>query len=159
MEVRGILKGLVGIIMIGCFFYQMWPLFEEFLSELKTVTVSYKEKYAVEFPNFAFCDSTAFTENIGIIANFTLYNSSTFNVDDEVSMVNSQFSLENGLIKDLTGTYTVQYFPTTCNGYCKLYEFHGEHRVGTIIGKLYEAINIFAAIIVAILVFQCLRCL
>ena len=131
MEVRGILKGLVGIIMIGCFLYQMWDLFDQFLGELRTVAVSFEKKNAVEFPSFAFCDSTAFTENIGIIANFTLYNSSTFNVEGEVSMVNS-------LIHDLTGTYTVQYFPTTCNGYCKLYEFHGEHRVGTIIGKLYE---------------------
>ena len=130
MEVRVILKGLVGIIMIGCFLYQMWDLFDQFLGELRTVAVSFEKKNSVEFPSFAFCDSTAFTKKIGITSNTTLYNSSTFYVDVDV-----EFSLENGLIKDLSGSYTVQYLPTTFNGYCKFYEFTGENQVSTLVGE------------------------
>ena len=123
MEVRGILKGLVGIIMIGCFLYQMWDLFDQFLGELRTVAVSFEKKNAVEFPSFAFCDSTAFTKKIGITSNTTLYNSSTFYVD-----VDMEVSIENC-------SYTVQYLPTTFNGYCKFYEFTGEVQVGTTVGE------------------------
>ena len=126
MEVRSILKGLVGVIMIVCFFYQMWDLFGEFLSGLKTVAVSFEEKLSIEFPSFAFCDSAAFKKKIGITSNATLYNSSTFNVEVEASIPYTN---------DLEGTYTIQYVPTTFNGICKLYEFIGEHKVSTVIGK------------------------
>ena len=126
MEVRSILKGLVGVIMIFCFFYQMWDLFGEFLSGLKTVAVSFEEKLSMEFPSFAFCDSAAFTKKIGITANATLYNSSTFNIEVHASL---------RYTNDLEDTYTIQSVPTTFNGYCKLYEFIGEHKVSTVIGK------------------------
>ena len=62
MEVRVIVKGLLGIIMIACFLYQMRDLFNQFLDEKKTVAVAFEEHDGVEFPNFAFCDSKAFTE-------------------------------------------------------------------------------------------------
>ena len=130
MEVRGLLKGLVGIIMIGCFLSQMWDLFDQYLSELKTVAVSFREKKAIEFPSIAFCDSTAFRKRIGVTANTTLYNATAFKVED--------VSIINGLLPwgyDMTDTFKVHSFPTTDNGYCTLYEFHGEHPINEVVGK------------------------
>ena len=114
--------------MIVCFLLQMWELFDQFISELKTVAVSFEEENEIEFPSFAFCDSTAFTEKIGITSNTTLYNATAFNVKKEIS-------LGRGLIGDLTDTYTVESFPTMYNGYCTLYEFPGKHQVGEILSK------------------------
>ena len=129
MEVRSLLKGLVGIIMIACFLLQMKDLFDQYLNDLKTVAVSFKEKNTVEFPSFAFCDSTAFRKRIGVTANYTLYNDTAFNAED-VSIVNDQYSPGN-----LTDSFTVQFFPTTDNGYCTLYEFYGEYQFDTVIGE------------------------
>ena len=129
MEVRGLLKGLVGIIMIGCFLSQMWDLFDQYLSELKTVAVSFREKKAIEFPSIAFRDSTAFRKRIGVTANKSLYNDTAFNAED-VSIVNDPNSPG-----DLRDTFTVQSFPTTDNGNCTLYEFHGEYHVNIVVGK------------------------
>ena len=126
MEKQSILKGLLGVIMIGCFLCQMWDLFDQFLSELKTVAVSYEEKTELEFPSFAFCDSRGFTKKIGITSNATLYNSTTFNVE---VVVHPEYP------HNTTGTCTVQYLPTIFNGYCKLFEFHRKYRVGTLMGK------------------------
>ena len=42
MEVRVVLKGLLGIIMIACFLYQMGDLFNQYLDEKKTVAVSFE---------------------------------------------------------------------------------------------------------------------
>ena len=128
MEVQYVLKGLVMVIMIVCFLLQMWELFDQFISELKTVAVSFEEENEIEFPSFAFCDSTAFTEKIGITSNTTLYNATAFNVKKEIS-------LGRGLIGDLTDTYTVESFPTTFNGYCTLYEFHGKRQVDNLLSK------------------------
>ena len=110
----------------------MWELFDQFLSELKTVAVSFKEESELEFPSLAFCDSTAFTEKIGITSNATLYNASTFNFEEEISF--SMF-LGNGLTDNLTDYYEVESFPTGFNGYCTLYEFHGKHQVSGILGN------------------------
>ena len=128
MEVLRILKGILGVIMIGCFLYQMWDLFGQFLSELKTVAVHFEEETAVEFPSFAFCDSRGFTKKIGITSNATLYNSSTFHVEVDVHMSNEH--LEN-----LPINYTVQYLPTIFNGYCKLYEFTGGYGVNSLLSR------------------------
>ena len=49
-----VLKAFVGVIMIVCFLVQMWELFGQFNSELKTVAVSFKEENMIEFPSFAF---------------------------------------------------------------------------------------------------------
>ena len=102
----------------------MWELFDQFLSELKTVTVSFKEEKALQFPSFAFCDKYGFKEKIGITSNATLYNASTYHFEEELrlDMVDNAFNL--------TGTYVVESFPTTSNGYCTLYEFRGKHKVG-----------------------------
>ena len=129
MEVRGLLKGLVGIIMIACFLYQMKDLFDQYLNDLKTVAVSFRENNTVEIPSFAFCDSTAFRKRIGVTANKSLYNDTAFNTDD-VSIVNDPNS--PGELRD---TFTVQSFPTTDNGNCTLYEFHGEYHVNIVVGK------------------------
>ena len=112
--------------MIGCFLYQMWDLFGQFMSELKTVAVYFEEKTTIEFPSFAFCDSRGFTKKIGITSNATLYNSSTFNVEVEAS---------TPYTNDLEGTYTIQYVPTTFNGICKLYEFIGGYGVNSLLGR------------------------
>ena len=119
MEVRVILKGLLGIIMIACFLYQMGDLFNQYLDEKKTVAVSFEEHDGVEFPSFAFCDSKAFTEKIRLTSNISLYNASTFYVDVNIS----------NLFHNVTST--IQYFPTVFNGYCKLFEFSGEHASST----------------------------
>ena len=105
----------------------MWELFDQFLSELKTVTVSFKEEKALQFPSFAFCDKFGFKEKIGITSNATLYNASTYHFEDELSL-----DMVDG---NLTGTYVVETFPTTSNGYCTLYEFHGKHQVGAYPGE------------------------
>ena len=120
------------VIMIGCFLLQIWELFDQFISELKTVAVSFKEENTIEFPSFAFCDSTPFTEKLGVISNDTLYNATAFNVEEDISL---EITLENGLHDNLTDTYTVESFPTTCNGYCTLYEFHGKRQVNDLISK------------------------
>ena len=114
MEVRVLLKGLVVITMIGCLLFQMWELFDQYLSEMKTVAVSFEEENAIEFPSFAFCDSTAFTKRIGVTANATLYNATAFSVEVDLSIV------RNSVSSYLTDNYTVQSVPTTDNGYCTI---------------------------------------
>ena len=128
---RGPLKVLVGVIMVVCFLYQMWDLFNQYLSELKTVAVSFEENKAIELPSFAFCDSTAFRKRIGVTANTTLYNATAFKVED-VSIMNELLPWAY----NMTDTFTVHSFPTTDNGYCTLYEFHGEHPINEVVGKL-----------------------
>ena len=117
MEVRVVLKGLLGITMIACFLYQMGDLFNQYLDEKKTVAVSFEEHYEVEFPSFAFCDSKAFSEKIRFTSNISLYNASTFYVDVNIST----------FLNNMANTCTIQYFPTLFNGYCKLFEFSGKH--------------------------------
>ena len=138
MESQTILKCLVGVILIGCFLCQMRELFDQFISEMKTVAVSFEKENALEFPSFAFCDSTAFTEKIGITSNATLYNASTFNFEEEISF--SMF-LGNGLTDEMMDSYNVESFPTIHNGYCTLYEFHGKHQVSGILGIRKETLN------------------
>ena len=128
MDVRGSLKGLLGIIMICLFIWQMWELFDQYISEMKTVAVSFREEREMEFPSFAFCDSTAFKKRIGVVANVTLYNLTAINVEVEASMwLTSRFVTEN--IKNLS-------FPTIDNGYCTLFELHGKFQVNAVICEL-----------------------
>ena len=105
----------------------MWELFDQFLSELKTVAVSFKEENELEFPSFAFCDSTAFTEKLGITSNATLYNATTFILEEEISA--------RALYPEMTYSYEVESFPTGFNGYCTLYEFHGKHQVSGVLSN------------------------
>ena len=107
---------------------QMWELFDQYISKIKTVTVSFKEESKEEFPNFAFCDSTGFKKRIGIIANETVYRATAFNVEVEASMYsNSGFTTDN---------ITSRSFPTTDNGYCTLFELHGKFQVNAVICEL-----------------------
>ena len=122
-----VFKFFVGVIMIGCFLAQMWELFEQFISELKTVAVSFKHEKTIEFPSFAFCDSKAFTEKIGFTPNVTLYNASTFNLEPEISLVHY-------------ANHSVESFPTNSNGYCTLYQIHGKYDISRILGTLAKLI-------------------
>ena len=122
-----VLKAVVWIIMLGCFFAQMRELFHQFISELKTVAVSFKDEKEVEFPTLAFCDSTAFTQKIGITSNVTLYNASTYSLEEDISL--------HSMSATYSPIYSAKSFPTTHNGYCKLYEFYGKYDFNTIMGK------------------------
>ena len=128
MEVRGMLKGLFWVLMIGLFLYQMLDLFKQYLNELKTVAVSFEEKDWVEFPSFVFCDSRAFVRRVGMTSNGTLYNETALNVKYDVSLMFHPMNKE-------TDTYSFQTFPTTFNGYCTLYEFDGKHGENTRLSK------------------------
>ena len=130
MKIQSIFKGLVGVVMIGGFLAQMWDLFEEFLSELKTVAVSYEVVHVVEFPSFAFCDSRAFRRKTNVTGNATLYNATAFNLEEDVSVNN-----DSGLLEDPTKMYTTKILPTAYNGYCKLFEFKKELPDYTMISK------------------------
>ena len=128
MTVRGLLKGIVAIAMVGLCFLQMSGLFGQYLSEMKTVAVSFREEVEMEFPSFAFCDSTAFKKRIGVLANETLYNSTAIHVEVEASMWSySGFTTEN---------MTSHSFPTINNGYCTLFELHGKFEVNALICEL-----------------------
>ena len=116
-----VLKVFLGLVMIGCFFAQMWELFGQFISELKTVAISFKEENMIEFPNFAFCDSKAFTKRIGMTPNATLYNASTFYLEADISLVSYR-------------NHSVESFPTNVNGFCTLYTFLGKYDDSRIIG-------------------------
>ena len=108
--------------MVGGFLAQMWDLFIQFHSGLKTTAVSFKEEAEVEFPSIAICDSRAYRELSLWTANAERYNLTTFNLDGQISLKiqsNNAFSSENDLIKD----YKSKLLPTIYNGYCMLYEF------------------------------------
>ena len=114
--------------MICLFILQMWELFDQYISNMKTVAVSFKEEIKVEFPIFAFCDSTGFSEQIGIIANETVYNATTFDVEVEATIWEDyRYTKEN---------ITSHFFPTTDNGYCRLIELHGKFQANAAISKL-----------------------
>ena len=134
MKIQSIFKGLVGVVMIGGFLDQMWHLFEEFLSELKTVAVSYEVVYVVEFPSFAFCDSRAFRRKTNVTGNATLYNATAFNLEEDVSVM-SWRNNDSGLLEDPTKMYTTKILPTAYNGYCKLFEFKKELPDYTLLSK------------------------
>ena len=130
MKAQSILRGLVGTMMIVGFLAQMWDLFDQFLSDLKTVAVSFEEKYAVEFPSLAFCDSRGFRTKTNLTSNATQYNATTFNLEEEVSL-----NLLRNNVSEVeevpTNTYTTELLPTAYNGYCKLYEFKRQFPVET----------------------------
>ena len=129
MKVPSILSFLVGVIMVGGFLVQMWELFGQFLSGLKTVAVSFEKRKTMEFPSFAFCDSRAFRSRMSNTANAAQYNATTFNLEKEVKL---EYIAED----DWENTYTSQLVPTMLNGYCMLYEFYRGHPIGTFNGKL-----------------------
>ena len=105
----------------------MWQLFHQFINELKTVAVSFKDESVIEFPSFAFCDSDAFKEKVAVTSNATLYNAVTYNIENEISIQD---------LHNFTDTYLVETFPTISNGYCTLYQIHGKYDIGRILGTI-----------------------
>ena len=120
--------------MIGGFLAQMWELFGQFLSGLKTVAVSYEERKTIEFPSFAFCDSRAVRRRMSTTANAAQYNASTFNLEVEITLQTvGKMDIE---IENWESTYQSKLVPTMLNGYCKLYEFHTDYPIDTFVGNL-----------------------
>ena len=131
MKVKTILGFLVGIIMVAGFLGQMWEIFDQFHSGLKTIAVSFEERDAIEFPSFAICDSRAFRKLTPLTANAARYNATTFNLEEQVSL----HMLFNDDLTDDWNTYTTELLPTIYNGYCMLYEFQRHYPVNAWAGK------------------------
>ena len=99
---------------------------------LKTISVSFEEKSAVEFPSIAICDSRAFRKLVPWTANAGRYNATTFNLEGQVSLdtfnsnnfTNILNTFNSNNFTDDLNTYTTELLPTIFNGYCMLYEFH-----------------------------------
>ena len=133
MKVPSIFSFIVGVVMIGGFLAQMWELFDQFLSSLKTVAVSYEERKTIEFPSFAFCDSRAVRRRMSATANAAHYNATTFNLEGEIAL--QYIWRKNHAIDDWDSTYKSKLVPTITNGYCKLYEFYTDYPVDTLVGN------------------------
>ena len=117
--------------MVGGFLAQMWDLFDKFVGGLRTVAVSFEERPSLEFPSFAFCDSRAF-RNITLaghnFGNEVFFNATTFDLDEDVKIGESWGTKFN---------YTFHIVPTNMNGYCKLFDIHGNYEpTNTYIGKV-----------------------
>ena len=145
--------------MVGGFLAQMWDLFHQFRSGLKTTAVSFKERDAVEFPSFAVCDSRAYSQLSFWTANAKRYNATTLSLEGKVSL-NIQISdayYNNNLTNDWNN-YTTELLPTIYNGYCMLYEFQRKYPVTAMACK-YKFITRIYFTLMASAIFQCLRCL
>ena len=119
--------------MVGGFLAQMWNLFDQFVSGLMTVAISYEDKSAVEFPSFAFCDSRAFTETSVKTANAARYNATTISLENEVKLTGIGMTNKNGFsrLDDWQNTYTAEHVPTIFNGNCMLFEFNRNYPINT----------------------------
>ena len=133
MKVRGVLKYLLCLIMVGGFLAQMWNVFDQFLRGLKTVAISYEEKMEIEFPSFAFCNSQAYTKPIGKIGNADRYNANTYNMENGIQLYMSNYEHD---LDDWQNSFTTEHFPTVYNGYCLSYEFHMDYPSNTWLCKL-----------------------
>ena len=131
VKVRSILSFALGVVMVCGLLAQMWNLFHQFVSGLKTVAVSYENKDELEFPSFAFCDSRGFRRRAPLTANAGRYNATTFNLEEEVSLK----WLMNPKIDILGNSYTAELLPTVVNGYCMLFEFQRDYPLNTFVGK------------------------
>ena len=134
MEVRRILTCLVCLIMVGGFLAQMWNLFEQFVSGLKTVAISFEDKSSIEFPSFAFCDSRAFKKVSRKTANAARYNATTINLVNEVTLLTIGKNDDDSAWKEMDdwqSTYKAQYLPTVYNGNCMLFKFHRDYTSNT----------------------------
>ena len=118
MEMGKILHLIIVLVMVVGFLAQMWELFGQFLSGLKTVAVSFEKRKTMEFPSFAFCDSRAFRSRMSNTANAAQYNATTFNLEKQVSI---HIFFDQG---SNWNTYTTELLPTIYNGYCILHETH-----------------------------------
>ena len=66
--------------------------------------------------------------------NAALYNASTFNLEDEITL--QAVGYIDIASEDWENTYQSKLVPTMLNGYCKLYEFYRDYPVNTFVGKL-----------------------
>ena len=137
MKVRSLLTFMVGALIIGGFLAQMWELFDQFLSKLQTVAVSYGKKENMKFPSFAFCDSRAFRKRMSPTANAEHYNATAFNMKEDISQVAISGRKDNKL-DDKESTHHTKLVPTMFNGYCMLYEFHRYYPMHITMGKYYS---------------------
>ena len=133
MELRSVLRCLVGLMMVGGFLAQMWNLFDQFVSGLMTVAISYEDKSTMEFPSFAFCDSRAFMETSVKIANAARYNATAINLENEVKLTGIGMTSKDGFsaLDDWQKTYTAEHVPTIFNGNCMLFEFYRDYPINT----------------------------
>ena len=138
MEVGTLLRFILVLIMVVGFLAQMWELFGQFLSGLKTVSVSFEERNTVEFPSFAFCDSRAVRSRMSTTVNAAHYNATTFKMEEEIKLQ----TISDGLVaKDgWEKSYKSKLVPTMLNGYCKLFEFLEGYPINTFLGKLQRLI-------------------
>ena len=83
LKVRTILSFILGAIMFGGFLAQMWEVFDQFNSGLKTIAVSFEEQDTIEFPSIAICDSRAFRKLTQLTGNAARYNATTFSLEDQ----------------------------------------------------------------------------
>ena len=134
MEMGKLLHFIIVLIMVFGFLVQMWDLFGQFLSELKTVAVSFEERETMEFPSFAFCDSRALRKRVMITSNAAQFNSTTIHVDEDIKL--DTIASFNKQIDVWENTYTSELVPTMLNGYCMLYEFNRDYPVNTFASKL-----------------------
>ena len=111
----------------------MWNLFDQFVSGLRTVAISYEDKSEMEFPTLAFCDSRAFTKTSAKIANAARYNATTINLENEVKLTGIGMTNNNGFsrLDDWQNTYTAEHVPTIFNGNCMLFEFYRDYPSNT----------------------------
>ena len=134
MEVGKILRFIIVLIMVFGFLAQMWDLFDQFLSGLKTVAISFEERETMEFPSFAFCDSQALRSRVMVTPNAAQFNATTFNMEEAIKLMT--IASFNKKIDVWETTYTSELVPTMLNGYCMLYEFSRDYPVSTFAGKL-----------------------
>ena len=134
MEMGKLLRFIIVLVMVVGFLAQMWELFGQFLSGLKTVAVSFEEKKTLEFPSFAFCDSRAVKSRMSTTANSAQYNATAFNLEEEIMLI--KVGSIDTAIDDWENTYVSHLVPTMLNGYCMLYEFYRDYPVNTIAGEL-----------------------
>ena len=145
-RVKTILRFILVAIMVGGFLVQMWDLFDQFHSGLKTIAVSFEERDALEFPSFAICDSRAHKKLTPKTANAERYNTVTYNLEGQISLFilsnnddfsNNDFSNNNDLREDWNN-YTTELVPTIYNGYCMLYELQRSYPVDALACNFYK---------------------
>ena len=95
MEMGKLLRFVIVLIMVFGFLAQMWELFGQFLSGLKTVAVSFEERPSMEFPSLAFCDSRAVKRRISTTVNAAQYNATTFNLEENVKLSSQLILMTN----------------------------------------------------------------
>ena len=132
LKLRDFVHVTLVVFMVVGFLAHMWDQTNKFFTGLTTVGVSYEDRSRIKFPTFAFCDSRAYNVRQPFAATASLYNSTAFDVEQEVVFTGVTETDDPEAIKPVN--HTVRVFPTTYNGLCKSYEFHDVHKVRTYAG-------------------------